>query len=86
VIRWALLQAIGYGLVIGFPRNLRCLYVDQLEGVDLAQVGISLFFCGWVVVVVCGGGVGCGGGFGRIRRYSEASWKFQPASLSPSPL
>jgi hypothetical protein len=33
----SLLKAIGWGLVVGFPKNLRCLYVDQLEGVDLQQ-------------------------------------------------
>lgn len=26
-----LLKAIGWGLVVGFPRHVRCLYVDQLE-------------------------------------------------------
>lgn len=29
--RSTLLKAIGKGLVVGFPRNLRALYVDQLE-------------------------------------------------------
>jgi hypothetical protein len=30
--RSTLLRAIGEGLVVGFPKNLRALYVDQLEG------------------------------------------------------
>ena len=32
--RSTLLKAIGQGLVVGFPKNIRALYVDQLEGVD----------------------------------------------------
>ncbi len=31
VCRSTLLKAIGQGLVVGFPTNLRALYVDQLE-------------------------------------------------------
>lgn len=30
------------GLVVGFPKNLRCLYVDQLEGVDLEQSAVEV--------------------------------------------
>lgn len=30
----SLLKAMGWGLVVGFPKSLRCLYIDQLEGVD----------------------------------------------------
>lgn len=30
--RSTLLRAIGEGLVVGFPKNIRALYVDQLEG------------------------------------------------------
>ncbi len=31
ICRSTLLKAIGLGLVVGFPTNLRALYVDQLE-------------------------------------------------------
>jgi hypothetical protein len=31
ICRSTLLKAIGRGLVVGFPRNIRALYVDQLE-------------------------------------------------------
>ncbi|KAI7843107.1 hypothetical protein COHA_003278 [Chlorella ohadii] len=37
-----LLKAMGWGLMIGFPKNLRCLYVDQLEGVDPQQTAIQV--------------------------------------------
>ena len=30
--RSTLLRAIGEGLVVGFPKSIRALYVDQLEG------------------------------------------------------
>ncbi|KAI8893693.1 P-loop containing nucleoside triphosphate hydrolase protein [Globomyces pollinis-pini] len=29
-----LFKAIGYGLLIGFPKNIRVMYVEQLDGVD----------------------------------------------------
>jgi len=32
--RSTLLKAIGQGIVVGFPRNLHGLYVEQLEGTD----------------------------------------------------
>jgi len=32
--RSTLLKAIGQGIVVGFPRNLHALYVEQLEGTD----------------------------------------------------
>lgn len=32
-----LLKAMGMGLMVGFPKNLRCLYVDQLEGMGPEQ-------------------------------------------------
>lgn len=38
--RSTLLRAIGEGLVVGFPKNLRALYVDQLE--DCAEQGSVL--------------------------------------------
>ena len=30
-------MAIGYGILVGFPTNIRALYVEQLEGVDTAR-------------------------------------------------
>ena len=38
----SLLKAIGYKLVVGLPRLLRCLYVDQLEGVKPEQTPVEL--------------------------------------------
>ncbi|GAB4816948.1 hypothetical protein N2152v2_003994 [Parachlorella kessleri] len=38
----SLLKAIGYGLVTGFPSSIRCLYVDQLEGVDSQQTPVDI--------------------------------------------
>ncbi|KAL4449533.1 hypothetical protein ABPG77_007177 [Micractinium sp. CCAP 211/92] len=38
----SLLKAMGWGLVIGFPKSLRCLYVDQLEGVDPGQSPVEV--------------------------------------------
>ena len=35
--RSTLLRAIGQGLVVGFPKNLHALYVQQLEGTDGAM-------------------------------------------------
>ncbi len=35
--RSTLLRAIGQGLVVGFPKNLHALYVEQLEGTDGAM-------------------------------------------------
>ena len=37
-----LLKAVGWGLVVGFPKSLRCLYVDQLEGVDPEQSPVEV--------------------------------------------
>jgi ATPase subunit of ABC transporter with duplicated ATPase domains len=37
-----LLKAAGWGLIIGFPKSLRCLYVDQLEGADLQQSAVEV--------------------------------------------
>ena len=37
VCRSTLLRAIGQGLVVGFPKNLHALYVQQLEGTDGAM-------------------------------------------------
>ena len=33
----ALLKAIGHGMLVGFPKNIRVLYVEQLEDVDPDQ-------------------------------------------------
>lgn len=38
----SLLKAMGWGLVIGFPKSVRCLYVDQLEGVDPGQSPVQV--------------------------------------------
>ncbi|KAL4443909.1 hypothetical protein ABPG75_011646 [Micractinium tetrahymenae] len=38
----SLLKAMGWGLVVGLPKSLRCLYVDQLEGVDLQQSPVQV--------------------------------------------
>lgn len=35
--RSTLLKAMGQGLVVGFPKNLHTLYVEQLEGTDAAM-------------------------------------------------
>ena len=39
--RSTLLRAIGQGLVVGFPKNLHALYVEQLEGTDGAMSVIN---------------------------------------------
>ncbi len=44
MVRWSrstLLRAIGQGLVVGFPKNLHALYVEQLEGTDGAMSVIN---------------------------------------------
>jgi ATPase subunit of ABC transporter with duplicated ATPase domains len=38
----SLLKALGWGLVVGLPKSLRCLYVDQLEGVDLGMTPVEV--------------------------------------------
>eukprot|EP00887_Chlorella_sp_A99_P007453 scaffold2.g7453.t1 len=37
-----LLKALGWRLVVGLPRSLRCLYVDQLEGADPEATPVEL--------------------------------------------
>lgn len=37
-----LLKAAGWGLIVGLPKSLRCLYVDQLEGADLQQSAVEV--------------------------------------------
>ncbi|TPX32529.1 hypothetical protein SmJEL517_g04365 [Synchytrium microbalum] len=37
-----LLMAIGHGYLIGFPKNIRALYVEQLEGVDTSRPVINI--------------------------------------------
>ncbi|KAJ3035443.1 hypothetical protein HK097_004204 [Rhizophlyctis rosea] len=36
-----LLKAIGHGMLIGFPKNIRVLYVEQLEDVDAGQTVLA---------------------------------------------
>ncbi|KAI9104731.1 P-loop containing nucleoside triphosphate hydrolase protein [Phlyctochytrium arcticum] len=37
-----LLRAMGYNQLIGFPTNIRVLYVEQLEGVEMAEPVVSV--------------------------------------------
>lgn len=37
-----LFKAIGYGLITGFPTNVRVMYVEQLDGIDPQKVSLKV--------------------------------------------